>query len=369
MAGIYLHIPFCRKACNYCNFHFSTNLSLKKAYLEALKKEIRLRANYLQGEKVQTVYFGGGTPSMLSSDEIEAIFDVLNRHFSFGESLEITLEANPDDLTLPYLKTLRQTPVNRLSIGIQSFNEADLQFFNRAHTAAESLIVLENALAQGFSDLSVDLIYGSPTTSDEIWLDNLARIAAYPVSHLSCYALTVEPKTALDSLIKRKKAPDVLDETAERHWQLLQNWLSTAEFEQYEISNFARQNRYAKHNTAYWQSVSYLGIGASAHSYNGHSRQWNISHNAQYISSLEQNILPFEIENLTPTEVFNEYVMTSLRTKWGCDTEKFPENTAYLLAQAAPFVTQQLVTLENNTIFLTKTGKLHADGIAADLFL
>ncbi len=369
MAGIYLHIPFCRKACHYCNFHFSTNMQLKKQFLAAITKEIRLRANYLQGEAIKTVYFGGGTPSVLSADEIMQIFDVLHECFQIEKNAEITLEANPDDLDADYLKMLRTTPVNRLSIGIQSFNEGDLQFFNRAHTAKQSLIVLDNALAQGFDDLSVDLIYGSPTTSDEIWADNLARIAAFPVTHLSCYALTVEPKTALDSLIKRKKLPDVLDETAEKHWRMLQDWLPSAGFEQYEISNFARKQRYAKHNTAYWQNVAYLGVGPSAHSYNGHSRQWNIANNSLYINQLGNNILPFEIENLTKNDIFNEYVMTSLRTKWGCDIYKFQENTAYLLLQAQPFLAQNWLFLNQNTLILTQEGKLHADGIAAELFL
>ncbi len=369
MAGIYLHIPFCRKACHYCNFHFSTNLQLKSNFLAMMTKEIRLRANYLQGQSVKTVYFGGGTPSVLSADEIMQIFAVLNECFSVENDAEITLEANPDDLDATYLQALRQTPVNRLSIGIQSFNEADLRFFNRAHTAKQSLEVLDNALSKGFEDLSVDLIYGSPTTSNEIWADNLARIADYPVTHLSCYALTVEPKTALDSLIKRKKAPDVIDETAEKHWQMLQNWLPTAEFEQYEISNFARKQRYAKHNTAYWQNVAYLGVGPSAHSYNGHSRQWNIANNALYINQLEKNILPFEIENLSKNDIFNEYIMTSLRTKWGCDINKFTENTTHLLQQAQPFLAQNWLFRENNTLILTQEGKLHADGIAAELFL
>ncbi len=369
MAGIYLHIPFCRKACHYCNFHFSTNLQLKTDFLTAIKQEIRLRANYLQGEKVQTIYFGGGTPSMLSSDEILGIFDVLQECFSIDDLAEITLEANPDDLNLSYLKKLKTTPINRLSIGIQSFDEADLQFFNRAHTANDSLIVLDNALMQGFEDLSVDLIYGSPTTTDLIWTGNLERLAKYPVTHLSCYALTVEPKTALDSLIKRRKAPEVVEETAERHWRILQKWLPTAGFEQYEISNFARNGRYAKHNTSYWQSVAYLGVGPSAHSYNGYSRQWNIANNALYISNLKIGNIPFEIEILSKKDVFNEYIMTSLRTKWGCDIYKFKENTAHLLAQAAPFLVQNWLFRESDTLILTEEGKLHADGIAAELFL
>ncbi|MEY4928181.1 MAG: radical family heme chaperone HemW [Bacteroidota bacterium] len=337
--------------------------------MAAIKREIRLRANYLHGEKVQTVYFGGGTPSLLSSDEIHELFDVLHRCFTIDSTAEITLEANPDDLNLAYLKALKSTPINRLSLGIQSFSEADLQFFNRAHTANDSLIVLDNALTQGFDDLSVDLIYGSPTTSDAVWSDNLARLASYPVTHLSCYALTVEPKTALDSLIKHRKAPEVVEETAERQWRILQKWLPAAGFEQYEISNFARNERYAKHNTSYWQSVAYLGVGPSAHSYNGHSRQWNISNNALYISNLQQDTLPFELEVLSKKDIFNEYVMTSLRTKWGCNIYKFKENTPHLLAEAAPFLTKNWLFRESDTLILTEEGKLHADGIAADLFL
>ena len=380
MAGIYIHIPFCRKACHYCNFHFSTNLQRKTDYLTALHTEIMLQKDYLNGETVETIYLGGGTPSLLTAAEINAIWKVLTAYHTIAADAEVTLEANPDDLTADYLENLQKTRINRLSIGIQSFSDADLRFFNRAHTATEAEAAIRLALQYNFTAISVDLIYGSPTTSDADWAHNLARVAALPISHLSCYGLTLEPKTALDAMIRKGKAPEILDETAERHWRMLQDWLPAAGFEQYEISNFARTGQYAKHNTAYWQNVAYLGLGASAHSFNTASRQWNIAHNSLYISSLEKNDLHFEIENLTPTNATNEYIMTALRTKWGLNLAKaaaiFDKNTvsenttqAYILAEAAPFLAKKQLFLENNTLYLTQEGKLYADRIAAELFL
>jgi oxygen-independent coproporphyrinogen III oxidase len=377
MAGIYIHIPFCRKACHYCNFHFSTNLQRKTDFLKALQQEIVLQKDYLEGASIQSVYFGGGTPSLLSAAEIIEIWKVLAQYHRIDADAEVTLEANPDDLTADYLAALQQTRVNRLSIGIQSFSDTDLTFFNRAHNAKEAEAAIDLALKYNFTDISVDLIYGSPTTSDADWAYNLARVAALPITHLSCYGLTVEPKTALDAMIKKGKAPEILDETAEKHWRALQDWLPTAGFEQYEISNFARNERYAKHNTAYWQNVSYLGLGASAHSFNGVSRQWNIAHNALYISSLAQNELSFEIENLTRIEATNEYIMTALRTKWGLDLAKadlvFAGDAdvakAYILAEAEPFLQKKQLRFADNTLYLTQEGKLYADRIAAELFL
>jgi oxygen-independent coproporphyrinogen III oxidase len=377
MAGIYIHIPFCRKACHYCNFHFSTNLQRKTDFLKALQQEIVLQKDYLEGASIQSVYFGGGTPSLLSAAEIIEIWTVLAQYHRIDADAEVTLEANPDDLTADYLAALQQTRVNRLSIGIQSFSDTDLTFFNRAHNAKEAEAAIDLALKYNFTDISVDLIYGSPTTSDADWAYNLARVAALPITHLSCYGLTVEPKTALDAMIKKGKAPEILDETAEKHWRALQDWLPTAGFEQYEISNFARNERYAKHNTAYWQNVSYLGLGASAHSFNGVSRQWNIAHNALYISSLAQNELSFEIENLTRIEATNEYIMTALRTKWGLDLAKadlvFAGDAdvakAYILAEAEPFLQKKQLRFADNTLYLTQEGKLYADRIAAELFL
>jgi oxygen-independent coproporphyrinogen III oxidase len=380
MAGIYIHIPFCKKACHYCNFHFSTNLQRKTDYLAALRCEIALQKDYLQGETIQTVYLGGGTPSLLSASEINEIWQTLLQFQTIADDAEVTLEANPDDLTDEYLSALRQTRINRLSIGIQSFADADLTFFNRAHNATEAEAAIRLALQYDFTDISVDLIYGSPTTTDAAWLHNLSRIADLPITHLSCYALTLEPKTALDAMVRKGKAPEILDETAEKHWRVLQTWLPEAGFEQYEISNFARNGRYAKHNTAYWQNTPYLGLGASAHSFDGVSRQWNVAHNALYISSLQQNILNFEIEKLTPTDATNEYIMTALRTKWGLDLAKadaiFNKNSnqyadvaAYILAEATPFLQKKQVVLAKKTLFLTTEGKLYADAIAAELFL
>ena len=376
MAGIYIHIPFCRKACHYCDFHFSTNLSRKAAFLAALCNEIALQANYLSGATIDTIYFGGGTPSLLTADELNMIFAALRQYFSWAATAEITLEANPDDLTDDYLLALRQTPINRLSIGIQSFSDTDLQAFNRAHTAAEATRALDRALHFGFANLSVDLIYGAPTTTAAQWQHNLATLAQLPIAHLSCYALTVEPKTALATMIKKGTAPPLLDDTAVQHWLMLQNWLPAAGFEQYEISNFARNGQYAQHNTAYWQGTPYLGIGASAHSFNGVSRQWNVANNALYINALQNNTILFEKEILTERDRINEYIMTALRTKWGCAlahiTGMSHDTTtalAYIKTAAAPYIANNWLFCESETLYLTTQGKLHADAIAADLFV
>ena len=376
MAGIYIHIPFCRRACHYCDFHFSTNLSRKTALLAMLEREITLQANYLRGAPITTIYFGGGTPSLLSASELNAIFAQLQRHFSWAATAEITLEANPDDLTDAYLADLRHTPINRLSIGIQSFSDTDLRAFNRAHTAAEATRAIDHALHFGFDNLSIDLIYGAPTTDAAQWQKNLAILAPLPIAHLSCYALTVEPKTALAAMIRAGKTPAVMDSTAVLHWQILQDWLPKAGFEQYEISNFARQAQYAQHNTAYWQGVPYLGIGPSAHSFDTASRQWNVANNALYISSLQNNTLPFEKEILTERDRINEYIMTTLRTKWGCrlahiDSLQAGRTTARtaVIAEAEAYITKNWLSYQNDTLHLTPQGKLHADSIAAQLFV
>ena len=374
MKHIYLHIPFCRKACNYCDFHFSTSLAHKPALLAAMHHEIGLQANYLQREPVSSVYFGGGTPSLLTANEINAFFATLRQHHTILPTAELTLEANPDDLTDAYLAALQTTPINRLSIGIQSFSNADLLWFNRAHNAADAETVVQRALHYGYHNLSLDLIYGSPTTSDEQWQRNLDTVAATSVAHLSCYALTVEPKTALASQIKKGQAPQVQDETAERHWRILQDWLPASGFEQYEISNFARSEKYAQHNTSYWQGDAYLGIGPAAHSFNGDSRQWNIAHNAKYIQGLQDAKIPFTQEILSERDKVNEYIMTALRTKWGVNLAhpllvKTPETVENILHESQIFQQNDWLTLTNNTLLLTHEGKLYADTIASNLFV
>ncbi|MEJ8817841.1 radical SAM family heme chaperone HemW [Lacibacter sp. H407] len=375
MAGIYIHIPFCRQACNYCNFHFSTSLHYKNDFVEALLKEIELqsKAGYLQGQTVETIYFGGGTPSILQIDELKMIMQQLHQHFSIDPSAEITLEANPDDVNDDKLKGWKQLGINRLSIGIQSLFEEDLRWMNRAHTSDEAKQVISKARAAGFDSFTVDLIYGTPGLTDEKWLYNLNWVLQQNINHLSCYALTVEEKTPLDKQIRQHQKQDVDPEQQSRQFLLLMDHLQQAGFEHYEISNFAKPGHRSKHNSSYWHGTHYLGLGPSAHSFNGNSRQWNVANNQQYIQSLEQAIIPFEKEELTETQQLNEYIMTSLRLMEGCDlnhiTKKFgQEKITELSRNAADHISKGLLVLRSNHLILTKTGKLFADNISASCF-
>jgi oxygen-independent coproporphyrinogen-3 oxidase len=375
MAGIYLHIPFCRQACTYCNFHFSTSLKQKDALLEALFKEIQLQKDWLQGEQIETVYLGGGTPSLLSADELNRIFDALFKTFNVATLRECTLEANPDDLSVPYLRALKQTPVDRLSIGIQSFREEDLQYMNRAHTAQQSDYALKAAQDIGYTNLSIDLIYGTPGLSDEAWLDNIQKMAALDIPHFSAYALTVEEGTALHHAISKKAATPVdAAQSAAQAEQLMEEAASLG-YEQYEISNFAKPGCYAVHNTSYWQGKPYLGLGPSAHSFDGQRiRQWNIANNALYIKSiLTEGKVPFEQEQLSAVQRLNEYIMTSLRTMWGCDLDKVEREwgsdyRTILANEAQAFAEDGRLEVLDSVLRLTNKGKLFADGIAAELF-
>ncbi|MEY3367304.1 MAG: radical family heme chaperone HemW [Bacteroidota bacterium] len=372
MAGIYLHIPFCKQACHYCNFHFSTSLKYKTGMIGAMLREIELQVPYLEGEAIETIYLGGGTPSLLDQAELNLLFDKIHRHFTMAEGpVEITLEANPDDLHVEKIKQLRQTPVNRLSIGIQSFEDEELMRMNRAHCSAEALAAIQLARDAGFENLTVDLIYGSPTTSDDQWAANLQQVFDLEIPHLSCYCLTVEEKTALWHFVKSGKAAPVDEEHAARQFDYLVNTTGLHGYEQYEISNFARQGWYSRHNSNYWKGAKYLGIGPSAHSFNGRSRQWNVANNAQYIKALQSGQLPFELEVLTAEQRYNEYVMTSLRTSWGCDLKQIRELgfEAYFLKIIHPFIQQQFVHQQGDFFYLTKKGKFLADGIASSLFL
>ncbi|MBO9200254.1 MULTISPECIES: radical SAM family heme chaperone HemW [Niastella] len=372
MAGIYIHIPFCRQACHYCNFHFSTTLKLQNEFVEALLKEIRLQKNYLPPEPVNTIYFGGGTPSLLSQDQLAAILQALHQQFKVAANAEITLEANPDDITEQQLQQWKQLGINRLSIGVQSFFEEDLRWMNRAHTAQQAINNLKLA-RQYFDNMTMDLIYGGPTLPDDKWQYNVQQAIALGIPHISCYALTVEPGTALASMINKHKTTDVNTEDQARQFVLLMDWLQQAGYEHYEISNFALPGKRSRHNSSYWQGASYLGLGPSAHSFNGESRQWNIANNALYIKSLNEDKVPFELETLTDTQRLNEYIMTSLRTIEGLDiawvVARFGEREANQLQRASqPFIDSGKMRFYNNHLQLTNEGKLFADGIAAELF-
>lgn len=373
MAGIYLHIPFCKQACYYCNFHFSTSLSQQPALVKQLVREIDLQRNYLSGAPVSSIYFGGGTPSLLSQADIQLLLDKLRETFPVNPDAEITLEANPDDLSPEKLDTLRAAGINRLSIGIQSFHEPDLRWMNRAHDSQQALQCIVNAKAAGFNNLTIDLIYGGPTLTDEGWAANVQQAIDLGVQHLSCYALTVEPGTALDQFIRKKKVAAVDTDKAARHFEQLMQWTAKAGYEHYEISNFALPGWHSRHNSSYWQGQPYLGLGPSAHSFNGISRQWNIANNALYIKSLEQDKVPFELEELTPVMMLNEYIMTTLRTSQGCIlpvvAERFgTDKRDTLLKLSRTFIDKGWMVLHNDTLVLTPEGRLFADGIASDLF-
>ena len=375
MAGIYVHIPFCKMACNYCNFHFSTSLHYKNEFVAALLNEIQLQQqnNYLNGSTIETIYFGGGTPALLAVDELERIMNQLHKNFRIHAAAEITLEANPDDVTDTKLIGWKQLGINRLSIGIQSLFDEDLQWMNRVHNAAQAKQVISMARAAGFEDFTVDLIYGIPGLTDEKWAHNINWVLEQGITHLSCYALTVEPNTPLHKLIRTQQKQDVDAAQQSRQFIQLMDTMEHKGWEHYEISNFAKPGHRSRHNSAYWHGVPYLGLGPSAHSYNGSSRQWNVANNQQYIRALNENRIPFEAEELTVTQQMNEYIMTSLRLMEGCNldvvTQKFGSDKAeQILREAERYLHLQWMKQENKHLLLTREGKLFADRIAGDLF-
>lgn len=378
MSGIYIHIPFCKQACHYCDFHFSTSLKNKEAFLQALRKEIVLQKDYLGGDIINTIYFGGGTPSLLSQTELMNIFDDLHQYYTISSDAEITLEANPDDLSITKIKEFKNTPVNRLSIGIQSFYDEDLKLMNRAHKSKEALRVVKDLQDNSFENITIDLIYGIPTLSHKNWATNLQTAFDLEVKHISAYCLTVEPKTALAHLVKEGKIKNVDDQNSAEQFEIMLHEMRKNNFEQYEISNFCKDSCYSKHNSNYWRKVPYLGIGPSAHSYNGTSRQWNVANNAIYIRSLEPQTdkedTRFEKETLTTPQHYNEYILTTLRTMWGSDLKYMEENFGnnyllHCLKEANTYFLSGDIKKENDTLFLTDKGKLIADKIASDLFV
>ena len=376
MAGIYIHIPFCRQACTYCNFHFSTSQKNKEAYINALVKEISLSQQFInESDPIETIYFGGGTPSLLSIDEINKILDAIRKRFSIDANAEITLETNPDDVNENILQQWQYAGINRLSLGIQSFNEDELKWMNRAHNATQAMQSLHWIKQAGFKNYSVDLIYGSPLLNNAEFKKNVAFIFQHEVPHISCYALTVEPKTLLNKLIETKKSLPINTDKQAEQFELLMMWMNENGYEHYEISNFAKPGQRSRHNSSYWQGKPYYGFGPAAHSFNGKNiRRWNIANNALYIKSLEQNIIPFEEEILTEQQQVNEFVMISLRTIEGINLEKIESSfgekyRSTILKSAEKFMASgTLVTLDNH-LQLTAKGKFLADGIAAALFL
>lgn len=373
MAGIYIHIPFCRQACHYCNFHFSTTLHQKAALVQAIVQEIAITVPYAASESIATVYFGGGTPSLLTVDELGPILQAVRNRFTVLPDAEITLEANPDDITTDALHGWRTLGFNRLSIGIQSFLAEELQWMNRAHNEAQASNCITLAQQAGFRNLSVDLIYGSPLLSDADWRRNVETVVALGAPHISCYALTVEPKTALHHQIKQQQKAAVDGDKQAAQFLLLMQWLAEAGYEHYEISNFAQPGLRSRHNSSYWQGTPYYGFGPSAHSYDGKARRWNVANNALYIQALSKNTIPFEEEILTPTQQLNEYIMIALRTMEGINLGRVEnqfgiEARQGLLHQVDTYCREGQAVLRDNRLVLTDAGKLLADGIAADLF-
>ncbi len=373
MAGIYIHIPFCKQACNYCNFHFSTSLKQKNDLTGALLKEIILTPLFNANPTIETIYFGGGTPSLLDAGELASIMAALYKKFPVSAAAEVTLEANPDDINAQRLAQWKQSGINRLSIGIQSFYERDLQWMHRAHNATQAAESIVLAQAAGFYNISADLIYGIPGLSDQEWHENVNRLAALQVPHISCYALTVEPSTTLHHQIRKQQRADVDPEQQVRQFLLLTGWLKNLGYEHYEISNFSLPGQRSRHNSSYWQGKPYYGLGPSAHSFDGKdTRYWNIANNSRYIRSLQQQIVPSEKETLTTVQKANEYIMTALRTAEGIDLELVKnrfgkEVSENLLVLATSFSPAQL-TIQGSCLQLTNEGKLFADGIASAMF-
>ncbi|MFW0738305.1 radical SAM family heme chaperone HemW [Flavobacterium sp. T12S277] len=379
MSGIYIHIPFCKQACHYCDFHFSTSMKKKDEMVLALAKEIVMRKEEFKlldsaqnDNQIETIYFGGGTPSVLNNDEINFLIDTVYNNYKVAENPEITLEANPDDLSPERILELSKSPINRLSIGIQSFYEADLKMMNRAHNAAEALNCLKEA-TRYFDNISLDLIYGIPGLTDEMWKKNIETALSFGIPHISSYALTVEPKTALKKLIDTGKIAEPQDEAASNHFIILVDTLEKNGFIHYELSNFGKENYFSKNNSAYWLGKKYIGIGPSAHSYDGEKRGWNVANNSLYIKSIQNEELPLETEILSKSDRYNEYIMTGLRTIWGVSLDRIEAEFGsdyldYLQKQSQKFLNDDLLFIENNILRPTAKGKFLTDGIASDLF-
>ena len=373
MAGIYIHIPFCKQQCNYCDFHFSTSLKNKNDLIKALLQEIKLRKEFVKQAPIKTIYFGGGTPSILSEKELLTIFNHLYSHFDINDDAEITLEANPDDLSDQKVKELKNTPINRFSIGIQSFFDEDLKFMNRAHNSNEALQSIKRVQDKGWDNITIDLIYGTPTLSNEMWLTNLQKITELKIPHLSAYSLTVEEKTPLFHKIKKgiSKAPDA--EKSRQQFLLLMDFARQNQLEHYEISNFAKKGFMAKHNSSYWRGDAYLGLGPSAHSYDHNKRQWNVANNVKYIASIKKGLPSFSEELLSEKEQYNEYIMTSLRTIWGCNLDLIelrfsPFLVNFFKISIKKWLKGGEIIQKNKNYQFSQLGKLMADRVTSDLF-
>ena len=374
MAGIYIHIPFCKRKCHYCNFYSLANQKNKEQFHKALLKEIALQKNYLHGEPIETIYFGGGTPSLLSISQIDEILNQIHQHYKVLSNAEIDLEANPDDLDKTILVDYKKSGINRLSIGTQAFDDDILQKLNRIHSAQQAIDAVHIAQSVGFENISIDLIYGIPGLTNQLWQQSIAQALSLNVPHLSAYHLTVEPNTALDVLIRKNKYPQPKEAEGIEHSLMLMQQMQANGYEHYEISNYALPGKYSVHNTNYWRQKSYLGLGPSAHSFDLNSRQWNVASTTKYIEALQQGKILFEKEEISNTDQYNEFVMLGLRTQWGIDIKELQskfgqEKTQYFQKQIQKYLSQEKLVFENGIYRLSNQGKIFADGIAGDLFI
>ena len=376
MAGVYFHIPFCKQACHYCDFHFSTSLRYRDELVAALCQEVALQSHYLatQGQPIKTIYFGGGTPSLLEAIDIDKLIGVVAKHYDIHPDAEITIEANPDDLDSAKVNALKSTPINRFSIGIQSFFEEDLRWMNRAHNADEAHDAIKRVQDAGYTNITADLIYGYPLLSEAKWHANIGHLLDFGIPHISAYSMSVEPQTALAAFIRKGKQSPMNEGQSATQFEYVIEALTAAGFIHYEISNFAKPGNHARHNSNYWKGVPYLGVGPSAHSFDGRVRQWNVSNNTHYIKGISAGIVPCETEELTEQDKLNEYIMTALRTIWGLDLQQVDERFGShyretLYSGLQPFMARGEVSLTGEVATLTKAGKLLADHIASELFV
>ena len=373
MAGIYIHIPFCKQSCSYCDFHFSTSLKQKPNLIKALIKEISNKKEQITDDTIDTVYFGGGTPSLLDHDDLSLIVDSIHKNYKLSNDFEFTLECNPDDLSNEKLISIRDVGVNRLSIGIQSFNNAELKFFNRAHNSSEAESSIKRSQDKGFENITIDLIYGSPVLTSQIWLDNLEKVKRFNVPHLSAYGLTVEPKTVLEHQIKTGAIPKLDDDKTIAQFKTLIQKTKEIELTQYEVSNFGKEGFYSQHNSNYWKGEAYLGFGPSAHSFLDNKRLWNVSNNIQYINALKNGTPYFEEETIGEKTAYNEYILTRLRTIWGVEMNYIKNNfstkiNAHFEQELQPYLKSSYLQQINDKLVLTVDGILIADKITSDLF-
>lgn len=371
MAGIYIHIPFCRKACHYCDFHFSTTLNLLDDIVDAIILEAESMKNYIQ-EPIETIYFGGGTPSLLEKKHLDKIVSALYKHYSISNSIEFTLEANPDDLTEEKIQHFSSIGVNRLSIGTQSFHDSDLSFLNRSHTAKQTKQAVELCNKHNINNLSLDLMYGIPNQTEKQWKQNLEEMVHINPNHISCYSLTIEEKTVFGNWKRNGKLVPVADEHIIDEYEYMVEYLTSYGYQHYEVSNFSKPHKHSKHNSSYWHQKSYLGLGPGAHSFNGNSRHFNISSNPKYLKSIGNDTSHFTQETLTTNELVTEYIFTRIRTKWGVDFNVITKLFNYHLSTAqlnyiTTIVSEKMATFVNNKLILNSKGFFISDTIVLEL--